>query len=109
LGIIYKSIRNNSFCFAVGADAHGNEPQFRRHGWRNPVLRENRVLRIGFLLCIAALNGLLAFREGRKWKERGGAVEKLIPRARGRAYGCVWAAGLMTLYLVPGLWMVSRS
>ncbi len=63
----------------------------------------------GFLLCIAALNGLLAFREGREWKERGGAVEQLIPRARGRAYGCVWAAGLMTLYLVPGLWLVNRG
>ena len=63
----------------------------------------------GFLLFIAALNGLLALREGSAWKERGGAVEKLIPRARGRAYGCVWAAGLMTLYLVPGLWIVTRS
>jgi len=63
----------------------------------------------GFLLCIAALNGLLAFREGRELKERGGAVEQLIPRARGRAYGCVWAAGLMTLYLVPGLWLVNRG
>ena len=63
----------------------------------------------GFLLFIAALNGLLAFREGRGWKERGGAVAKLIPRARGRAYGCAWAAGLMTLYLVPGLWLVSRG
>lgn len=63
----------------------------------------------GFLLFIAALNGLLAFREGREWKELGGAVEKLIPRARGRAYGCVWAAGLMALYLVPGIWLVSRG
>lgn len=60
----------------------------------------------GFLLFIAALNGVLAFREGREWKQRGGAVEKLVPRARGRAYGCVWAAGLMSLYLVPGLWIV---
>jgi hypothetical protein len=63
----------------------------------------------GFVLFIAFLNGFLAFREGRGWKKRGGAVDKLIPRARGRGYGCVWAAGLMTLYLVPGLWLVSRS
>jgi len=57
----------------------------------------------------ALLNSFLAFREGRLWQKRGGAVEKLVPRARGRAFGCVWAAGLMTMYLLPSLWTLTRT
>jgi len=57
-----------------------------------------------FLLSIAFLNGFLAYREGRRWQQRGGAVEKLVPRARGRAFGCVWGAGVMAICFLPGLW-----
>jgi len=63
----------------------------------------------GFLLFIPFLNGCLAFKESRELKERGGAVEKLIPRARGRAFGCVSAAGLMTIYFLPVVWIAGPA
>jgi len=63
----------------------------------------------GFVLFVAFLNGFLAFKEGSDWKKRGGAVEKLIPRSRGRALGCISAAGLMTIWVLPMIWIAWRS
>ena len=59
---------------------------------------------IGFMLAIACLNALLSFKEGKAWGKRGGAVEKLIPRARGRGFGCISAAGLLFIGLLPAFW-----
>lgn len=63
----------------------------------------------GFVLFIPLLNGLLAFKEGREWKKRAGAVEKLISRARGRAFGCISAAGLMTIFILSMIWVAGRA
>jgi hypothetical protein len=60
---------------------------------------------LGFVLFTASLSGLLAFREGNRWRKRGGAVERLIPRARGRGFGCLSAAGLMTIFVLPVIWI----
>jgi hypothetical protein len=59
---------------------------------------------IGFMLAIACLNGWLSFKEGKAWSKRGGAVEKLVPRARGKGFGCISAAGLLFLGLLPAFW-----
>lgn len=81
--------------------------QRRQHGDPHTVAELNRSVLVSVLvpvLIIVFLNSWRAFHEGNKWKKRGGAVQKLIPRARGRGYGHLAAAGLLALFLVPALW-----
>jgi len=52
----------------------------------------------GLALMIAILIGRSSLRQSKAWNERGGAVLKLVPRARGRAFGCISAAGFVVLY-----------
>ncbi len=52
----------------------------------------------GLALMIAILIGRSSLRQSKAWNERGGAVLKLVPRARGRAFGCLSAAGFVMLY-----------
>ena len=59
---------------------------------------------VGFMLSIACLSALLSFKEGKAWSKRGGAVGKLIPRARGKGFGCISAAGLLFIGLLPAFW-----
>ena len=58
---------------------------------------------IGFMLAIPCFKALLSFKESKAWSKRGGAVEKLIPSARGKGFGCISAAGLLFLGLLPAL------
>ncbi|HKM48141.1 MAG TPA: hypothetical protein VJX69_11155 [Terriglobales bacterium] len=81
--------------------------QRRQHGDPHTVAELNHSMLVSALvsvLIIIFFNSWRAFHAGNKWKERGGAVQKLIPRARGRGFGHLAAAGLLALFLVPGLW-----
>jgi hypothetical protein len=82
--------------------------QRRQHGDTHTVAELTHSVLVSVLvpvLIIVFLNSWRAFHEGNKWKKRGGAVQKLIPRARGRGFGhLAAAAGLLALFFVPGLW-----
>jgi hypothetical protein len=58
----------------------------------------------GFVLIIIFVSGLRAFYRANSWKKRGGAVHKLIPRARGKGFGYLSAASLLAIYLGPAFW-----
>ena len=80
--------------------------QRRQHGDPHTVAELNHSMLVSVLvtvLIIVFFNSWRAFREGNKWKKRGGAVQKLIPRARGRGFGHLAAACLLALFLVPGV------
>ncbi len=58
--------------------------QRRQHGDPHTVAELNHSMLVSVLvtvLIIVFFNSWRAFREGNKWKKRGGAVQKLIPRA----------------------------
>ncbi|MGO9405190.1 MAG: hypothetical protein ACLPVW_17135 [Terriglobales bacterium] len=81
--------------------------QRRQHGDPHTVAELNRSMLVSVLvtvLIIVFLNSWRAFHQGNKWKKRGGAVQKLIPRARGRGFGHLAAAGLLALFSLPALW-----
>lgn len=81
--------------------------QRRQHGDPHTVAELNRSMLVSVLvpvLLIFFVNSWRAFHEGNKWKKRGGAVQQLIPRARGRGFGHLAAAGFLVLSLVPALW-----
>jgi len=58
----------------------------------------------GLMLFVVFLKSLRSFREANLWKRRGGAVQKLIPRARGNGLGYVSVAGLLAIFVWPSVW-----
>jgi len=81
--------------------------QRRQHGDTHTVAELTRSVLVSVLvpvLIIVFLNSWRAFHEGNAWKKRGGDVRKLIPRARGRGFGHLAAAGLLAMFFIPALW-----
>jgi hypothetical protein len=58
----------------------------------------------GFVLILILLAGVRAFYQAKAWNKRGGAVQSLIPRVRGKGFGYLSAAILLAIYLGPAFW-----
>lgn len=58
----------------------------------------------GFVLILILLSGVRAFYQANSWKKRGGAIQNLIPRVRGKGFGYLCAVVLLAIYLGPALW-----
>lgn len=59
------------------------------------LLSKSNTAWVAVALVAFTLAGILGYSRGRRWKNQGGAVAKLVPRANGMALACLLAgAGL---------------
>jgi hypothetical protein len=58
----------------------------------------------GFVLILILLSGVRAFYQANSWKKRGGAIQSLIPRVRGKGFGYLGAVILLAICLGPAFW-----
>ena len=55
-------------------------------------------------LVLICLTSVSAFYQAKAWSKRGGAMQKLIPRVRGKGFGRLFAAALLAIFLAPAFW-----